>query len=100
VSSTQPPAHTLPEHSAPPQLTVVAVGHVAEDPVHVAGSVAEHTPPGHAQLGPLHCTPALPGMCWHVVDEPLHWSTVHGLLSVAQAAPALPAGVVHAPPTH
>ena len=99
-SSIQPPAQTLPEHSAPPQLTVPAAGHVGDDPVHVAGSVAEHAPPGHAQLGPLHCKPALPAMCWHAVDAPLHWSMVHGLLSVRQGAPALPAGAVHTPAWH
>jgi hypothetical protein len=75
---------------------------VAEPPVHVAGKVAEHTPPGHAQLGPLHCAPAFPAACWQVADVPLQVSTVQGLggNSSAQDAPGLPGGVVHVPPTH
>ena len=100
VSSTQPPAQTLPEQRAPPQLTVPAVGQVADEPLHVDGSVALQTPPGHAQLGPLHCTPGLPGACWQVVEEPLQRSVVQGFPSSRQAAPAFPAGVVQAPLTH
>jgi hypothetical protein len=68
--------------------------------VHVAANVAMQGPPAHEQLGPLHCAPALPGLCWHVADEPLHVSVVQGLPSSGHAAPALPAGPPHTPPVH
>lgn len=99
VSTAQPPAHTLPEQRAPAQSTVPGAGHVAELPVHVDASFAMQSPVGgQEQLGPLHCAPALPAACWHVVEEPLQRSVVQGFPSSAQVAPALPAGCVHAPP--
>src|SRR5437899_2767385 len=34
-----------------------------------------------------HTAPALPAGCWHAPTEPLHWSSVQGLPSSAQAVP-------------
>src|SRR5207249_3209551 len=35
----------------------------------------------------VHEAPAFPAGCWHAARVPLHWSTVHGLLSSVHAVP-------------
>ena len=94
-SPLQPPAHTVPAHTAPPQETGVAVGQVNRAPSQFSRGVAVPL----TQLAAEHCVPAGTAVFTQPVPGP-----VPGLqVSVLQGSPSLQFGAgppVHVPPWH
>jgi hypothetical protein len=67
------------EHGAPPAFAPSA-GHAVEAPVQ--DSATSHSPVAARQT-----VPAFPAGCEHSAEEPSHWSSVQGLLSLEHAVP-------------